>query len=284
MHYLLPLLLSAAAFAEPILLRKAGNPAVVTFEYVTQDELTVTVQLPGKETLITYKWEELDLDFVKKTNPSVWAEHVALAKPEPEKKMKEEEPADPFAVAQAPTDAKSYLGSLQTALSTGLKGLPPAINVPMVCKEFDLEESVFWKNHDELRRISKNGGKPELGIKAIELTPPGSSEGPAKGKKGGKPQNRAADNATREAEAKKDYEADAKPFNGLGYLRMLAEGGSKMKFSWVMLRRANDDRRAILATLRQHEALAQEMADKTKDQSPPGRDPPVEEERIPAGG
>ena len=97
MRPLLALLLLAAALApaETIQLRKNGN--VVSFEYITQDEETITVQLPGKDTVLTYKWEDLDQDWVKKNQPKVWAERQLLIKPEeaPDKKMEKEKGVPP---------------------------------------------------------------------------------------------------------------------------------------------------------------------------------------------
>jgi hypothetical protein len=69
---LLLLLAAAVLSAEPVQLRKSGN--IVTFEYVTQDEDTITVQVPGKDSVLTYKWEDLDQEWTKKNSPKVWAE------------------------------------------------------------------------------------------------------------------------------------------------------------------------------------------------------------------
>ena len=49
---LLLLLAATVLSAEPVQLRKSGN--IVTFEYVTQDEDTITVQVPGKDSVLTY--------------------------------------------------------------------------------------------------------------------------------------------------------------------------------------------------------------------------------------
>ena len=101
------LLLLAAAIlpAEPVQLRKNGN--IVTFEYITQDEDTITVQVPGKDSVLTYKWDDLDQEWTKKNSPKVWAERELLLKPAKEeameKKKREKEPEeDPFAKEATP--------------------------------------------------------------------------------------------------------------------------------------------------------------------------------------
>lgn len=275
-HPLALLFLAAASvFAEPVQLRKTGNPTVVTFEYITQDELTITVQVPGKDSTISYKWEDLDQDFIKKTNPAVWAERELLLKPADEKKMTAKtEEVDLFSIEIAPTDPKTYLKNLQAALSVELKGLPIQ-NIPAVCREFDIDETAFWKGFDEFKRLSKTGAKPEIGTKAIE-TPTTVAEKPEKpevapktknGKPAAKVASRSQENLAHEADAKKDYEGDAKPFIALAYLRQLSEGGSKQKLSWVILRRSSDDRNAIIATLKKYETIAQELSDKTPDRN-----------------
>lgn len=274
MRPLLALILLGAttASAEPVQLRKTGNPTVVTFEYITQDDLTITVQVPGKDAVISYKWEELDQDFIRKNNPSVWAEREILLKPAEEKKMTAKtEEVDPFAVEIPPTDAKSYLKNLQTALNVELKGLPIQ-NIPAVCREFDLDETAFWKGFDELRRLSKTGAKPEPGVRPLETTAATTDKAESApktkaGKAGAKGTARSADNLAREAEAKRDYEGEARPFTGLAYLRQLAEGGAKQKLSWIILRRASEDRNAIIATLKKYETVAQELSDKTTDRN-----------------
>ena len=65
-----------------------------------------------------------------------------------------------------------------------------------------------------------------------------------------------------EANSKKDFEADVRPFSALGYLRMLAEGGTKGKPIWMMLRRAPADREAIKKTLEKYSKSAAELAEK----------------------
>jgi len=67
---------------------------------------------------------------------------------------------------------------------------------------------------------------------------------------------------TFEENAKKDYEAEKKSFAAIGYFRLLAEGGVKGKATWAMLRRAPDDRKAMVTMLRKYEAMAAELAEK----------------------
>ena len=150
------LLCAGLARAETIQLRKNGN--VVSFEYLTQDEDTITVQLPGKDTVLTYKWEDLDQDWVKKNQPKLWAERQLLTKPEeaPDKKMEKEKEAesDPFAKELPPADLKTLVKNLAAAMTDGLKGLPMA-SVEPLCKEADIDESAFWKAYDDLKKAGR---------------------------------------------------------------------------------------------------------------------------------
>ena len=285
MRPLLALLLLAAALApaETIQLRKNGN--VVSFEYITQDEETITVQLPGKDTVLTYKWEDLDQDWVKKNQPKVWAERQLLIKPEeaPDKKMEKEKEAesDPFAKELPPADLKTLVKNLASAMTDGLKGIPMASIEPL-CKEADIDESAFWRAYDDLKKAGRVAGAAKPAEGAAKAEAPAEMEKPEKeapkrtatkspaGKSGAGTRaretqvsaQRSAENKAREEAVKKDLENDVRAFNGLGYFRMLTENGPRARLTWAMLRRAAEDRRILVASLRKYEAQAGQIAEK----------------------
>jgi hypothetical protein len=285
---LLLLLAAAVLTAEPVQLRKNGN--IVTFEYITQDEETITVQVPGKDSVLTYKWDDLDQDWTKKNSPKVWAERELLLKPAKEeameKKKKEKEPEeDPFAKEATPTDTKSLLRNLSVSMLDGLKGVK-ITNVEFILKEGEIEEATFWKTFGELKAASKPA--PETKEKA-ELADKADKADKEMADKAEKPEVKKTDKSkttaqksknnnannntpkttqrpeqykTLEENAKKDFEAEKKNFAALGYFRLLAEGGVKAKATWAMLRRAPDDRQAIVMMLRKYETMAGELAEK----------------------
>lgn len=283
---LLLLLAAAVLAAEPVQLRKNGN--IVTFEYITQDEDTITVQVPGKDSVLTYKWDDLDQEWTKKNSPKVWAERELLLKPAKEeameKKKKEKMPEeDPFAKEATPTDTKSLLRNLSVSMYDGLKGVQ-ITNVEYLLKEGEIDESTFWKAFAELKAASKPSAtekeamdkadaadkpdKPEKTDKPEPTKKPTQGKGAQQKGKGTKdtpaPKTTQRSDAFQKLEenAKKDYEAEKKNFAAIGYFRLLAEGGVKAKATWAMLRRAPEDRKTIVAMLRKYETLAGELADK----------------------
>ena len=182
---------------------------------------------------------------------------------------KKEEELDPFAVVIVPTDVKSLLKILNTALYDGLKGLPIEKNIVAACKEVELDETLFWKGYEELKRASASDPSKIVEAPVVE------KEREVKAKPTVKTKNsapvavatRSLANIEKETNAKKDLADDLKPFTGFGYLKQAAEGNAKMKISWMILRRAPEDRKTIVACLRKHEAMASELADKTESKS-----------------
>ncbi len=279
---LLLLLAATVLSAEPVQLRKSGN--IVTFEYVTQDEDTITVQVPGKDSVLTYKWEDLDQEWTKKNSPKVWAERELLLKPAKdeamEKKKRDQEPEeDPFAKVSTPTDTKSLIRSLSVSMFDGLKGVQ-IINVENILKEGEIEEATFWKTFNELKAASKPAPDAKEKTEATDKEMSDKSDRPeVKKTEKTKPttqkskNNTATNNTAKttqrpeqfknfEENAKKDYEAEKKSFAAIGYFRLLAEGGVKAKATWAMLRRAPDDRKVMVTMLRKYEAMAAELAEK----------------------
>jgi hypothetical protein len=276
---------TALVQAETVQLRKNGN--IVTFEYITQDEDTITVQIPGRDSVLTYKWDDLDQDWIKKNNPKIWAERELLTKGEDKKmdKPKTEE-VDPFAKEVAPEDTKTILRNFSISVQDGLKGMP-IVNIEATCKEFELDEASFWKAYEELKKTSKGPialGKEKEAALLVDKTPekPEKTDTPAVAKTP-KPTNtaknkntkdkttptaqRSQDNVTHEADAKKDFDADVRPFTLLGYLRNFSDGSIKSKPTWIMFRRSAEDRRTIVALLRKYETMSGELAEKTADRN-----------------
>ena len=265
-------------FAETVQLRRPGNATIITFEYITLDETAIMVKRLDSDAVLNYKWDDLDLDWIKKNNPKVWAEREQLlAETKAEKKMtKKEAEADPFAQEVAATDMKSLLGILSIALQDGLKGMNLNQNrIDAVCAEFQLEEPQFWAGYDDLKRASKIAGKNEPIPKAETV-----AEEPKE--KSGKPltpkakaaaaraKTRSAESQAAEAAAKRDFETDVRPFNTFGYLRMLAEGGPKGKPTWMMLRRATADRETIKKIFDKYAKMAGDLADKPEAKASKG--------------
>ena len=259
------------AFAETVQLRRPGNATIITFEYITQDETSIMVKRLDSDAVLNYKWEDLDLDWIKKNNPKVWAEREQMiAEAKAERKMtKKEAEADPFAQEVSANDMKSFLGILSISMQDGLKGVNLSLNrVEAVCAELQLEEAQFWVGYEDLKRASKIAGKNEPTAKAESAV-----EEPKE--KAGKPlstkakaaaaknKTRSAESQAAEAAARKDFEADTRPFNTFGYLRMLAEGGSRAKPVWMMLRRATADREAMKKVFDKYAQMAGDLAEKT---------------------
>lgn len=267
------------AFAETVQLRRPGNATIITFEYITQDDTAIMVKRLDSDAVLNYKWEDLDLDWIKKNNPKVWAEREQLlADAKAEKKMtKKEAEADPFAQEATATDTKSFLAILAISLQDGLKGMNLAQNkIEAVCAEFQLDEPLFWAGYDDLKRASKVAGKNEP-IPKAEPIPEEPKEktsskplSPKAKAAAAKSKARSAESQAAEAAARKEFETDARPFNTFGYLRMLAEGGTKGKPVWMMLRRSTADREAMKKIFDKYAKMAGDLADKPEAKASKG--------------
>ena len=261
------------AFAETVQLRRAGNATVIAFEYVTQDETTIMVKRLDADIVLTYRWEDLDADWIKRNNPKLWAEReLMLDQDKPDKKMTTKDVEDPFAQQMVATDGKSLVRNLLISLQDGLKGMSLTANrVEVVCNEFQLDENLFWVGFEDLKHASLLSGKTE----AAARTEVSADESPAtktkvKGKTATKARARTTESLAAEAAAKKDFENETRPYNTLGYLRMLAEGGTKGKPAWMMLRRSTADREAMKAMLTQYAAQAEALAEKPESKASKG--------------
>jgi hypothetical protein len=253
------------ALAETVQLRRTGNATVIAFEYITQDETTIMVKRLDADVVLTYRWEDLDADWIKRNNPKLWAEReLMLDLDKPEKKMATKENEDPFAQQAVATDGKSLIKNLLVSLQDGLKGMSLTANrADVVCNEFQLDENLFWLGFDDLKRASQLTGKVESSTRAeVSADESIASKTKTKGKTATKAKVRTPESTVAEAAARKDFEAEARPYNALGYLRMLAEGGTKGKPIWMMLRRSTADREAMKAMLTQYAAQAEALAEK----------------------
>jgi hypothetical protein len=168
------------------------------------------------------------------------------------------------------TDTKSFLASLTISMQDGLKGINLSQNrIDAVCGEFQLEETQFWAGYEDLKRASKIGGKnePVARAEAIPEEPKEKEKStkaltPKAKAAAAKVKARSSDNIAAEAAARADFAADAHPFNAIGYLRMLAEGGTKGKPIWMMLRRTTADREAIKKIFEKYAQVAGDLAEK----------------------
>ncbi len=257
------------------MLRRTGNPAVVTFEYITQDELTIMVKRLDGDAVITYKWEDLDQDWIRQNNPRLWAERKQLL--EMSAPAKAAKPAatddDPFNQQAAATDGRSLMRNLHFALQGGLRGLPLNANrIDAVYAEAGVDENLFWLGFADLKNASRTRGgaagneADEPMMEEAKETKETNAKPKAKGKAQpqAKAKARTAESLAAEAAARRDFEQDTKPYTPLGYLRLLSEGGPKGKIAWAMLRRSTPDRDTIQAALAHHAGLAGELADKSQ--------------------
>ena len=270
-RYLLTALALTAlpAFAETVQLRRAGNATTIAFEYITQDEATIMVKRLDTDAVLNYKWEDLDLDWVKKNNPKVWAEReLLLSDSKAEKKMaKKEAEVDPFAQEAAATDTKSLVKNLLISLQDGFKGMSLEANrIEAVCNEFQLDENLLWLGFEDLKRASQLSGKLEATARPQAVVEDNMDAGPktkVKGKSVAVAKVRKSlEAAAAEAMARKDFTEGNRPYNTLGYLRMLAEGGTKGKPVWMMLRRTTTDREAIKKIFEKYSQIAGDLAEK----------------------
>ena len=259
------------AFAETVHLRRPGNATTITFEYITLDETAIMVKRLDSDAVLNYKWDDLDLDWIKKNNPKIWAEReLLLSDAKAEKKMaKKEAEVDPFAQEATATDTKSLVKNLLISLQDGLKGMSLEANrTEAVCNEFQLDENLLWLGFEDLKRASQLSGKLEASARPQAVVEDNMDAGPktkVKGKSVAVAKVRKSpEAAAAEAMARKDFAEGNRPYNTLGYLRTLAEGGTKGKPIWMMLRRSTADRETIKAIFDKYAKMAGDLAEKTE--------------------
>ena len=257
------------AFAETVHLRRPGNATTITFEYITLDETAIMVKRLDSDAVLNYKWDDLDLDWIKKNNPKIWAEReLLLSDAKAEKKMaKKEAEVDPFAQEAAATDTKSLVKNLLISLQDGFKGMSLEANrIEAVCNEFQLDENLLWLGFEDLKRASQLSGKLEATARPQAVVEDNMDAGPktkVKGKSVAAAKVRKSpEAAAAEAMARKDFTEGNRPYNTLGYLRTLAEGGTKGKPIWMMLRRSTADREVMKAIFDKYAKMAGDLAEK----------------------
>jgi hypothetical protein len=195
-----------------------------------------------------------------------------LDQEKPEKKMAAKEIEDPFAQQMVATDGKSLVKNLLVSMQDGLKGMSLTANrVDVVCNEFQLDENLFWLGFEDLKHASLLSGKAEPATRAeISDDESPSTKAKTKGKTATKAKIRTSESLAAEAAAKKDFAEETRPYNALGYLRMLTEGGTKGKPAWMMLRRSTADRETMKAMLTQYAAQAEALAEKPEGKATKG--------------
>lgn len=259
-------LLAAAAPAGTVQLRDKANGNIIDVEVVEVRVDQVSFRLPGGERVYAKPWDDLDTAWIRRHSPAVWAERELLLKPAEEKPKAENPlPADPFAKEAAPADARQVSRNLATALEDRLRG-PDAGRVEGLCREAGLEEAAFWKAFDEMRRASGSlaplkEGEKSSAIRSREKTRDTQSQG-----NDGKRESWQRDPALRakEESLRRDAEKGEGTLSGLAYLRALAEGGTKGRVAWQLLRFLPDDRKAVLDRLQKYEKQAAELADRAE--------------------
>ena len=257
------------AFAETVHLRRPGNATTITFEYITLDETAIMVKRLDSDAVLNYKWDDLDLDWIKKNNPKIWAEReLLLSDAKAEKKMaKKEAEVDPFAQEATATDTKSLVKNLLISLQDGFKGMSLEANrIEAVCNEFQLDENLLWLGFEDLKRASQLSGKLEATARPQALVEDNMDTGPKTKVKGKSvtvaKARKSPEAAAAEAMARKDFTEGNRPYNTLGYLRTLAEGGTKGKPIWMMLRRSTADREVMKAIFDKYAKMAGDLAEK----------------------
>ena len=257
------------AFAETVHLRRPGNATTITFEYITLDETAIMVKRLDSDAVLNYKWDDLDLDWIKKNNPKIWAEReLLLSDAKAEKKMaKKEAEVDPFAQEATATDTKSLVKNLLISLQDGFKGMSLEANrIEAVCNEFQLDENLLWLGFEDLKRASQLSGKLEATARPQAVVEDNMDAGPKTKVKGKSVTvakvRKSPEAAAAEAMARKDFTEGNRPYNTLGYLRTLAEGGTKGKPIWMMLRRSTADREVMKAIFDKYAKMAGDLAEK----------------------
>jgi len=157
--------------------------------------------------------------------------------------------------------------SLLISLQDGLKGMSLDANrTEAVCNEFQLDENLLWLGFEDLKRASQLSGKLEATARPQAVVEDNMDTG-TKTKVKGKSVTvakvrKSTEAAAAEAMARKDFTEGTRPYNTLGYLRILAEGGTKGKPIWMMLRRSTADREAMKAIFDKYAKMASDLAEK----------------------
>jgi len=247
----LAILCPLSAWSETVRLRHAGNGNIIDIEVVEITAEAVTFRLPQAERIHTIKWESLDLDWIKIHSPALWNERELLIKPpQPEAPPKVEPEIDPFAKETLPEDTRAILRNLASNLTDRAKGIEPG-RIESFCRELKLDEEVFWRAYDEMRRESFPAALADKGEKSQ----------PSR-KREGKVNEWERNPAFRAKEDALRHQTD-KGQGGLTYLvylRALSEGGFKGRVAWQLLRFQPEEKNALMQRLQKYETQAAELA------------------------
>lgn len=239
------------AWSETVRLRHAGNGNIIEAQVVEITAEALTFRLPSAERVHTIKWETLDLDWIKIHSPALWHERELLIKPpEPEAKPKAEPEVDPFAQETLPEDTRAILRNLASTLADRTKGIEPG-RIESFCRELKLEEEIFWRVYDEMRRESFPAA---LVDKSDKPQPSRKREGKVNEWERN-PAFRAKEEALRHQTEKGQV-----GLTHLVYLRALSEGGSKGRVAWQLLRYHPDEKSALMQRLQKYETQAADLA------------------------
>ncbi len=249
---LVALLLAAALAADPVRLRSKSNGNIIEAEVVEVAADKLAFRLKGGERVYTVGWDTLDLDWIKGNSPALWNERQLLLKPAEPEKPKEDAEADPFAKETPPADTKAILRNLAAALGDRTRGIDPG-RIDSFCRhEAKIDEEVFWKAYDEMRR---DGAAP-----AAKAEPSRDSGSRARDRKDRPEWERNPAHRQKEEALRAQHEKGAGGLTHLAYLRALAEGGYRGRVAWHLLRFHPEEKAGLAGRLRKYEAQAAELA------------------------
>ena len=247
------LVLAASLAAEPIRLRSKSNGNIIEAEIVEVAADKLAFRLAGGERVYTVGWETLDLAWIKENSPALWNERQLLLKPAEPDKPKEDPASDPFAKETPPADTKAILRNLGAALADRGKGIDPG-RIESFCRhEAKLDEEVFWKVYEEMRRE----GAPATSAKAEASKDAGSR---TKDRKDRPEWERNPAHRQKEEALRDQHNRGQGGVVLVAYLRALAEGGFKGRVAWHLLRFVPEEKAAILERLRKYEAQAADLS------------------------
>ncbi len=250
------LLVAASAVADSVRLRSKANGNIIEAEVVEVTAENLAFRLAGGERLYTVGWDTLDLDWIRENSPALWNERQLLLKPAEPEKPKEDPAADPFAKETPPADTRAILRNLATSLADRTKGIDPGRIEGFCRNEAKVEEDVFWRVYEEMRRDG--------------------AAAPAKPDAAKDPSSRSRDRKDRPewernpAHRQKEEALRAQQQKGLGgvshlaYLRALAEGGFKGRVAWHLLRFVPEEKAGLVERLRKYEGQAAELSTRSE--------------------
>ena len=249
---LVALLLAVSLAADPVRLRSKANGNIIDAEVVEVTPDNLAFRLAGGERLYTVAWDTLDLDWIRENSPALWNERQLLLKPAEPEKPKEDPAADPFAKETPPADTRAILRNLATALGDRTKGIDPG-RIEGFCRhEAKLDEEVFWKAYEEMRR--------EGAATPAKADSPKESGSRGKDRKDRPEWERNPAFRQKEEALREQQKLGRGGLTHLAYLRALAEGGFRGRVAWHLLRLVPEEKAGLVERLRKYETQAAELA------------------------